>query len=125
MANDADGIRAVVDKFNTTVTADDPDTWIDVFTDDALMLPADLPIVSGKDAIEKWGVDSWFTPFNMKLNQVIDELDIAGHIDLPGPVREGPWQVGLAGAAHESGVGEHHVGVLGLGEPAWAVGGEG
>lgn len=104
IASDTDGIKAVVDEFNATVTANDPDTWINVFTDDALMLPADLPIVSGKDAIKKWGVDSWFTPFNMKLNQVIDELDIAdswalgrGHFTLDVAPKSGGDEINLVG----------------------------
>ena len=77
MASDSEAINAVVEKFATSVTAGDPDEWIEIVTDDAIWLPPDLPIVSGKDTIKKWAIDDWYTPFDMDLSMALDELDIA------------------------------------------------
>ncbi len=77
MPTDTEAINAVVQKFATTVTAGDLDRWIEIVTDDAIWLPPDLPSVSGKDAIKKWALDDWYTPFDMNLELALDELDIA------------------------------------------------
>ena len=78
MPTDIEAINIIVDEWAAAVSAGDADRLIQLFTDDVITLPPDLPMMTGKAAFKKWAVDDWFTPFELTEELVLDELDIAG-----------------------------------------------
>jgi ketosteroid isomerase-like protein len=50
----AQAFAALNGKFVDTVNSRDPAGWVALFADDAILVPADRPIVSGRKGLEQW-----------------------------------------------------------------------
>ena len=76
MPSDIDAIHAVVEEWAIAVSADDLDQFMQVFTEDARMIPPDAPGLRGKDAIRSFGKENFFDPFLMREEISLDKLDM-------------------------------------------------
>ena len=77
MPSDADAIKALNDEWVAALNEGNLDRWIEVFTDDAMFMAPDVPILEGKQAIHDWAKESFFDVFDMTLDNAVVELDIA------------------------------------------------
>ena len=77
MPNDTDSINALNDEWVEAINEGNLDRWIEGFTDDSMFMAPDVPILIGKRAIYDWAKVSFFEVFDMTLDNVIVELDVA------------------------------------------------
>jgi uncharacterized protein (TIGR02246 family) len=77
-AADADAIRAVAKDYETTTNAGDLERWIQTFTEDAVLLPPDHPMMAGRPAIRDFAKRSYFDPFKMQLSFSFSDLTVSG-----------------------------------------------
>ena len=77
MPSDEDAIRALSDEFVAAANEGNVDRWISLFTDDAVFMVPDMPIMEGKQAIYDGIKAAFFDPFDMTLDNSIVDLDVA------------------------------------------------
>lgn len=77
-SGDADAIRAVGKTYAAAVDAGDLDRWVETFAEDAIVLPPDQPLVTGRAAIREWVKQSFFDPFKMQLSFSFADVVVAG-----------------------------------------------
>jgi len=91
VSGDADAIRALGKTYAAAVTAGDLDRWVQTFAEDAIVLPPDQPLVTGRAAIRDWAKQSFFDPFKMQLGFSFAEVVVAGD----WAFAHGPYTLGL------------------------------
>ena len=77
MPSDEDAIGALNGEFVASANEGNIDRWIDVFTEDAVMMGPDMPILEGKQAIYDTIKAGFFDPFDLTLDNSIVDLEIA------------------------------------------------
>jgi ketosteroid isomerase-like protein len=60
------------------INSGDLNQWLGTLTDDAVFLPPDHPMVTGKRAVRPWVKKAFFDPFKMRFKQAFDEIESFG-----------------------------------------------
>jgi uncharacterized protein (TIGR02246 family) len=74
---DVAAIQQLISDEVAAVAAGDLEAWLALFTEDVVMMPANEPTVTGKDAVRAWG-QPLFEGFDIEETQSPEELEIAG-----------------------------------------------
>lgn len=74
--SDIKAIRELVRQRVHSGNSGDVNAWVDCFTDDAIIMPANAPAVVGKKAIEEW--ERGFKGFRPQVEMNIDEVVVRG-----------------------------------------------
>jgi uncharacterized protein (TIGR02246 family) len=77
-SSDADAIRALGKVYEAACNAGDLDRWTETFTEDAIALPPDHPLVAGRAAIRNWAKRAFFDPYKIQLAFSLTEITVAG-----------------------------------------------
>lgn len=73
-----EGIARLREAFISTANSGDLDAWMALNTEDIAFLPPDEPIVKGQAAVRQWMDETYFTPYDVKLDFSFDEEEILG-----------------------------------------------
>ena len=72
--HDADAIQKASAQFTVAVQTADAELWASLYTDDAVMLPPNHPIVQGKAAIAQYMNENFFGLFDIAMDDTTDAL---------------------------------------------------
>lgn len=72
--NDADAIHRASAQFAIAAQTADADLWASLYTDDAVMLPPNNPVVEGKAAIAQYMNENFFGLFDVAMKDTTDAL---------------------------------------------------
>lgn len=75
-SSDTKAIRELLQQRVHDGNSGDVNAWVDCFTDDAIIMPANAPAVVGKEAIEEW--ERGFEGFRPQVEMTIDEVVVHG-----------------------------------------------
>ena len=78
--NDADAIRKACARLETAVDTADADLWVSLYTEDAVFMAPNRPLLRGHAEIRAFMVNEFFTPFKMTLKDQTDELTVSGDL---------------------------------------------
>jgi len=77
---DIEAINSVTNEYIEATNSGDVDGWLGTMADDAVILPPNHPLVTGKEEIRSWIVTSFFEPFNVQLSASHQEILIIGDL---------------------------------------------
>ena len=74
---DIEAIISLTEEYDAAVNSGDLDSWMSLFTDDAVRMPPNMPAVVGKDAIRSLQ-QSFFEMYTFDIKETTDDIIIAG-----------------------------------------------
>lgn len=78
MADEKAKIAFLVEEYAAAVTSGDLDAWTATLGDDVVFQPPDQPQVSGRSAVAAWARQSFFDPFEMRLEVSFEQIEVFG-----------------------------------------------
>jgi uncharacterized protein (TIGR02246 family) len=76
---DVEAIKTLVKQYDDTVTADDLEGYVALFSEDCVVLPPNAPVVEGKNNYRSWIRSAIFEVFDVvELNDSLEETEIVG-----------------------------------------------
>lgn len=73
---DVEAIKTWYDQKTTALKTGDPDSWINLFTEDVVFMMPNEATVEGKEAVQQWG-QPFFDLFDMEEVYKIEEIEVS------------------------------------------------
>lgn len=74
---DIAAIKNLTENYDAAINSGDLDSWMSLYTDDAVRMQPYMPALSGKDAIRSL-MQSFFEKYTIDLKETIEEVIVAG-----------------------------------------------
>ena len=74
---DVAAIKSLTELYDATINSGDLDSWMSLYTDDAVRMQPNMPALVGKDAIRSV-MQSFFENYTIDLKETTEEVIIAG-----------------------------------------------
>jgi len=74
---DIEAIKNLTDEYDAAVNSGDLDSWVSLFTDDAVRMPPNSPALVGKDAIRSV-MQSSFEKYTFDIKETAEEVIVCG-----------------------------------------------
>ena len=74
---DVEAVKNLTEEYDALVNAGDLDSWVSLYTDDAVRMPPNNPALVGKDAIRSV-MQSSFEKYTFDIKETAEEVIVAG-----------------------------------------------
>ncbi len=76
---DIDAIKSLTEEYDATLKAGDLDSWISLYTDDAVRMPPNMRALVGKDAIRNF-YQPFVEQYVIDINETCEEVIVCGDL---------------------------------------------
>ena len=74
---DIEAVKNLTEEYDAAINSGDLDSWVSLYTDDAVRMPPNSPALVGKDAIRSV-MQSSFEKFTFDIKETAEEVIVAG-----------------------------------------------